>query len=356
MKKKILLALCIGWLAACSAWPSATTPISNTTPVPVSSATPVAWSSLGLTGKLIFTRGNTGGVARLDLASGALTTLFQPPSGSWALNESTVSPDRQQIVISYAPPFDPTQMQFGYTNLYQLPLDGSAPPECLIEVTDPYESYSMPAWSPDGRYLYYVHSQPVYGENGQPMATNYWLERRVYPAGQPERILENALSPRISPDGSKLVYLPAFPLDDPNELYLANADGTEVTPLLADGPFTRVDMPLFSPDGQTIFFNAAGDNHVTPEALTWLDQLFGVQIAYAHPNAAEWWQVRVTGGAPKAVTQYDFSTVNMPGAFSADGRQLFFTTLQSLYVMDSNGTSLIPLLDLKTAGTVDWIP
>jgi dipeptidyl aminopeptidase/acylaminoacyl peptidase len=357
MKKTLLSFVAMLLLTACSALPGAATPIVFPTSSPVPTPTPVPWATLGLTGQLVFTRGNTGGVEKLDLASGGVTSLFKPPENNWGVNEAAVSPDNQRILLSYAPPLSPADMQFGYTSLYELPVDGSAPPQLLIKLTDPYEIYNTPTWSPDGRYFYYVHSTPVYDANKQPIATQYRLERRAYPGGSPEVILENALWPRLSPDGSKLVYVPAFPGEDPNQLYMANVDGTNIVPLIPDGTFDSVDTPLFSPDGQMVYFTAVGAQPgptLTP-AQSALDRFFGSRIAFAHPNAADWWAVSVAGGAPHVITEYNFATANMEGDFSPDGRRFAFATFTNLHIINPDGSNLLNVFDFEAVGTVDWI-
>jgi len=357
MKKTLLSFVAALLLTACSALSPTVTPIPFPTSSPVPTPTIVPWASLGLSGQLVFTRGNIGGVEKLDLTSGVVTSLFLPPENNWGVNEAAVSPDKQHILISYAPPLSPADMQFGYTSLYELPVDGSTPPQLLIKLTDPYEIYNTPTWSPDGRYFYYVHSTPIYDANHQPERTQYRLERRAYPDGAPEVILENALWPRLSPDGSKLTYIPAFPGEDPAQLYVANADGTNSVPLIPDGTFESVDTPLFTPDGQTIFFNAVGakPTPTSTPAQSALDRFFGSQIAFAHPNAADWWAVPVAGGPPRVITEYNFATANMQGDFSPDGRHFVFATFTNLHIMNPDGTGLLTIFDFEAIGTVDWI-
>lgn len=355
MQKKFVCFWVVLFLTACSG--SSATPLTFPTPSPVPTPTLVPWSTLGLSGQLVFTWGNIGGVQKLDLASGAVTKLFQPPEQNYGVNEAAVSPDNQHLIISYAPPLSPADMQFGYTSLYQVPLDGSAPPQLLIKLTDQYEIYETPTWSPDSRYLYYVHSSPIYDANHQPVSTLYQIERRVYPDGPPEVILKNGLWPRLSPDGSKLAYVPAFPQSDPFQLYVANADGTNILPLIPDDMFSSVDTPVFSPDGQTVYFTAVGakPSPTSTPAQSFLDYFFGSQIAFAHPNAADWWAVPISGGPPRAITEYNFATANMEGEFSPDGRHFVFATFTNLHIMNPDGTGLLTLFDFEAIGTVDWI-
>src|SRR5687767_11915086 len=92
-----------------------------------------AWANLNLSGQLMVitsTFGNKGvqpitfNLAALNLDSGKLTRLFHAPDQAW-VTSAAVSPDHQTIVIAYAPPPTPGEIQFGYSGLYQLPTESA---------------------------------------------------------------------------------------------------------------------------------------------------------------------------------------------------------------------------------------
>jgi len=323
-----------------------------------------AWADLNLRGQLVVitstfsTKGVqpiTFNLAKLDLESGELTQLFHAPDQAWVTSAS-ISPDDQKIVIAYAPPPAPGEIQFGYSSLYQLPADGSGEPQLLLERADPKEAYGSPFWSPDGRYLYYVHLRSTQAESGSSL-TEYAIERLAYPAGKPEMIVDAAFWPRLSPDGSKLVYITYNSASFSNALYVTDADGKNSTLILPSETFSAVDAPLFSPDGENVLFSAVGSGPVT--SLSWLDQFLGVQIASAaspaHNVPSDWWQVSVKDGGLKRLTQ--LHEIGLYGAFAPDGKHVAFISTNGLYVMEPDGRQVLPVLDrVGMSGTVNWIP
>ena len=321
-----------------------------------------AWAGLKLSGSLIFITGTTSlasttglvpALARLDLASGRLQTIFQPADGA-ALTAAAVSPDGQRIVIAYAPP-PASGVQFGYTGLYLLPSDGSAPPQALIDATAQHDSDFQPSWSPDGRWIYSAHLDTKPDSSGF-FTPTYTIQRSPYPTGTAEIVAHNAYWPRLSADGARLVYVTYNPSRFTSQLYVADADGRNPRSLgLPDA--LLADAPLVSPDGQWIYFSAA--NLGAPAAYRWLDRLLGVGVAEAAPDRhnvpSDWWRVPVNGGQPQRLTQlYD---MGLYGAFSPDGRYMAFVTVTGIFVLDLAGDKLTSLLSgTGTYGTLAWVP
>jgi Tol biopolymer transport system component len=323
-----------------------------------------AWANLNLNGQLVVITSTfsskgvqpiTFNLAKLDLDSGRLAQLFHAPDQAW-VTAASISPDGQKIIIAYAPPPEPGEIQFGYSGLYQLSADGSGEPQAVLERADPKESYASPLWSPDGRYLYYVHLRTTEAESGGSVTT-YAIERLTFPDGKPETVVDGAFWPRLSPDGSKLVYITYNSASFSNALYVSDADGQNPILILPSATFSAVDAPVFSPDGEAVLFSAVGSGPAT--SLSWLDQLFGVQIASAASSAhnvpSDWWQVSVKGEGLKRLTK--LYEIGLYGAFAQDGQHLAFVSTNGLYVMEPDGGHVVPVLDhVGMSGTVSWIP
>lgn len=311
-------------------------------------------ATAGLSGRLVLIQWNPHGnrLVELDLAKGTERTIFQAPDRSW-FAEAAVSPDGQQILLSYAPP-PPSGPQFGYTDLYRLPLSGASEPQPVLTRAEPHESLMHPYWAPDGESFYFTH---LHRSDPDGEAAVYQNDvKRATLAGQSETLLEHALWGVLSPDGRRLAYLYADPLTFANDLYLANPDGSEPAPLLQSGSAQPVDAHLFTPDGGELIFSMVNLPPATPAATpgAWLDQFFGVQAAYAHSVPSDWYRLPLSGGAPQRLTNLE--AINLIGGLSPDGQRMAFVSGSGLYVMDLDGGNLLKISGEIFIGSLTWLP
>jgi Tol biopolymer transport system component len=338
---------------------NATTPNTIGNPLLPSTTIPVTWTSLNLNGTLVYISGQQGGngnpilsIQALNLATGLITTIFQGPEIAWVYYMS-VSPDERQLVMSYS---EPAQNQ-GPVNelLYTLPLDGSTQPQLFVIPPSIYDQYIQAEWSPDGKYIYYVHNN----YQNQPLDQHYpiyEIYRVAFPSGQPEKVADQAFWPRLSADGSHLVYISMDPTTGKNKLFLANADGSNAQEVNLSGAWTPdiIDAPIFSPDGQSIMFSAP----IPPQTSSpsWLEKLFGVQVAEAHSIPSDWWSVPLTGGIVARLT--NIGATSLFASISPDKHLIASYSGGGLFVMNPDGTNLTLLIpDMGSVpGTVNWIP
>ncbi len=333
--------------------PTAVSPIatlSDATPSSPSSGSttrPVTWANLNLTGRLVYSRASSDNdasvvnVETLNLVTGEINKIFTVPDDG-GIYYSSVSPDGKQLVISYVPPTATNSAR--NQALYVLPMDGSAPPKLLVTPPTDYDQYIQVEWSPDGKYLYFVHNNYKTQPADQIYPT-YEIYRMAYPDGQPEQIVKHAFWPRISPDSSKLVYVSLDPVAGTSELFLANADGTNPQ-VVNMGSSQNIGIK------DTLIFSAP-----SPEQSyqpNWLDKLMGVQIVKAHSIPSDWWSVPVTGGNPKRLTQ--IQSTNLYGSISPDNKHLVSFSMQGLFVMDLDGSNLTSLIPDPGGSTVNWLP
>lgn len=146
-----------------------------------------------------------------------------------------------------------------------------------------------------------------------------------------------------SPDGRRLVFS-ANPRDgEISNLYLVNADGTGLRPVLANGADNR--EPVWSPDGKRIAFTSfrTDSQHVIVEA---------VRI----------WVMQADGSNAVPITE------GTTASWSADSRRLVFVREVSddgittgLFLVNSDGSGgVVPLTDPRpladTDGYPDWSP
>ena len=319
---------------------------------------PVTWADLKLTGRLVFTSADTqqeGVIMRiqvLDLETGRITTLFQTTGRSW-LYYMTASSVTGQVVISYAPPLgynSPAQQA-----LYIFSLDKSRGSQLLFDPPALDDQYLQAEWSPDGRYIYYVHSsnKPQYQGQLYPV---YEIYRIAYLGGRTQKIAENAFWPRLSPDSSRLAYVSSDPTDGRNKLFVANADGSDAHQVVLTGrnPPEIIDAPIFSSDGQSLLFSAP--TPLQSYQPNWLEKLFGVQVAEAHVIPSDWWSVPLKGGIAQQLTHIQSSVLF--ASVSPDGRYIASYSGNGLFVMRPDGSGLTVIIpDLGgMVGMVNWIP
>ncbi|MGA9192512.1 MAG: hypothetical protein WBZ24_12325 [Anaerolineales bacterium] len=324
--------------------------------------TPFPWVGLGVSGSIAFLAYDLNAsspvpfIVHLKLNDGHVVVDWRPPDNAWLANMA-LSPDGSQLVIAYAPPPADNSPQTGYTGLYLLPgscLSQGCPdavPQPLL-AQEENGSVITPVWSPDGKYIYFAHVVTSPGEFGG----QYDLQRLAASGGQPETLVEKAIWPRVSPDGSTLAYVAYDPPNGVNDLYLAAPDGAQAHSLLPPGTFSSMDAPIFSPDSQKIYFSATGpgpQGSLEPQPeLGWWDHLTGVVVAEANGAPSEWWRTSVSGGSPERLTE--IATAGLSGGFSPDGRWLAFVSYRGLGLYGLADGQVTWLAGLTTLGDVIW--
>ena len=329
----------------------------NSTPAVARTTVPVTWAGLNLTGSLVYASASLSDVTpisiqTLDLISGEIKTIFTTTGDAWVFY-MTISPDGEQLVMSYAPPSAGTVIPS--RALYTMPVDVTTPPQLLFQPPTPDDHYIQAEWSPDGKYLYYVHYNNKEREQQGDLYPAYELFRMTYPGGQPEPIADKAFWPRISADSSRLVYVSLDPASGLNELYVANADGSNPQKITLTGPSLPgiIDAPIFSPDGTSILFSAPPP--LQAYQPNWFEKLLGVQVARAHAIPSDWWSVPVSGGEITRLTQ--IQTINLFASISPDKKRLASVSGEGLFVMNWDGSNLTQVLfNPGVSGTVSWIP
>jgi Tol biopolymer transport system component len=331
----------------------------GTTPPAVTTTTiPVTWSGLNLTGSLVYISPPAPGdvsyflsIRKLNLGTGEITPVFTTTGEDWIFYIS-VSPDARQLLMSYTPP--PQDNTVPSRAVYRIPLDDTATAQAMVSPPTPEDHYVHAEWSPDGKYIYYAHYNSNIRHPGM-LEPIYDIFRMSYPEGQTEKIADNAFWPRISSDSRSLVYVSINSDSGKNELYVANADGSNPSRIVLSGSAVPeiIDAPIFSPDGESVIFSAPPP----PQAYqpNWFEALMGIQVVKAHNVPSDWWSVPVTGGVPTRLTQ--LQTTRLFASLSPDQRHLASLSGDGIFVMDPEGSNLTQVLfDPGVSGTVSWIP
>lgn len=315
---------------------------------PAVEVSPVEASScgdLGLSGQLYFVGflDAQQALLKLDLETGEETIVFDPPENAW-LNEAALSPDGRQIIMSYAPPPGEGQVQFGFTDLYTMPADGSQEPALLRQRTEASETFFNVSW-PAEDYIYFAHVSPSVDDLGAVLYLSQ-VERMRLSDGEIEVLVRTAAWPRVSRDGTRLALV-----TESNQFMVAEPDGTNANPILDPEAFPAVDAPFFSPDNSWIYFSAAADT--APQQSFW-DRLLGVRVASAHSVPSDWWRLPADGsGEPQRLTS--IGAIGLYGDSSADGQHIAFSASEGIFVMNPDGSGVCQLRQIPTIGIIDWV-
>ncbi len=286
-------------------------------------------------------------LARYEVDTEQEDILFAVPVNGWLANMD-VSPDGSQIVMAYAPPPEDNGIQFGYSNLYIMLSDGQSKPRELVQRASPEEILFNPVWSPDSETIYYSHVTPT---DPDTLAFDLTLERINYLTGESEVLVENGIWPRVSPDGRFLAYIQSDPNNQANALILMDLSDLTTTELIPNTEFTAMDAPLFSPDGQMIYFSAV---EKTVSSRAWWEMVLGIETAVAHTLPSDLWRISIEDPTPERLT--NLNEVGLYSDFSSDGQTIAFTSQGGLYRMNPDGSDLEKWQEQSLMDSLAWRP
>ncbi|MGB0385273.1 MAG: hypothetical protein ACPGWR_10655 [Ardenticatenaceae bacterium] len=304
-----------------------------------------------------------------DLATEEVTTLFDVPENGW-IYQIDVSQDGRQLAMAYsAPPTshesqaDETQADqnqahgrqpYDRSGIYLLSLDDpAADPVLLLGNREANEYVFNPIWSPDSQSIYYVsyHLLSTASDDTPTTPQDSTLDVALYrydlQSAENTFIAQDAVWPRLSPNGERLAYIQVDPITTERGIHVVDTNSLSVTQVVPINEFFDVDTPHFSADGQWLYFSAAP--HSTKVSRTWWERLLDVKVAEAHTDhnvPSDWWRVPAEGGEPEKIT----STPRLItyGEFNESGKRLFFATNMGVYTMDATGDTVeqLPLPNL----------
>lgn len=212
----------------------------------------------------------------------------------------------------------------------------------LAERQRPGDQLDSPAWSPDGRAVYFS----TFSLNGG--QTVQRIERVTVATGERTAILEGGYAPAVSPDGRLLAYLRDSRVG--SGLWVRRLDDGDVRALIPEGQYPALAAPRFSPDGRWLavaIVNGANTANRPPGLLGWL-----VPTAYAHGQPWDIWLVDVAGGSARRLT---YVNADDPApAWSPDGDFVAFWGGNGLFLADVRSGRVRQVLDRGSYGPIDW--
>lgn len=296
--------------------PTSTTPPS--TPVPLKgtiifTSTSRIYDSISL---LNLQDGNIRGVT--GMGSGSISWS---PDGEWIAFDGGIPPAQNQGIESQL------------IDLFIIKPNGSE----YKRLTQSSQGKTDVNWSPDGNFLVYTYSNHV-----QPSDLAIFdLDRDV------TYLLTNTNSyedhPTWSPDGKQIAYLYSKDINQPNELWLMDADGNNPHRILEfELAFSRID---WSPDGQRIAFISAKNSQECGD------------VYIVRPDGTELTQLTNLSGCALNVV------------WSPDGKQLAFIERKDDFnnfkewqsqvgIIDSSGQNHVTVIveDTWRINDIDWKP
>lgn len=369
LKKIIFFLLAVNLLVACGGnnAPAPTANRAGNTPVGVPTAplTPPGLPLGGfplldtpLAGQIVYSNGD-GDIYVIEPKPNAkASVVLKAPNDKGFLQEPQWSADGQRIVYTYLLPFDTSGLPAA--DLLFANADGSNP-QPLLNHQLSGELFAMPTYSPDGRYVYYSHTTPIFKDK-QIISATVTLERFELLTKQTQVIANDGSQPTISPDGKRLAFIHTNPDTFEQRLLTADADGKHVQVVVSGNTSSMgigLNSPRWSRDGQRILFaipNLFSYNRPTNQLnsllVGWFDRLFDVQVAEAHGPPWDFWIVDADGKNMQRLTQ--IGEDEPQAAFAPDGKYFTFMGVAGLYIVDASGRNVRWLSREGGRGRVDW--
>ena len=275
----------------------------------------------------------------------------------------TIAPNGSMIAfVAIAPAPITATLPLPSSTLYVMGADGAN----LRAVWKPEQGLlGMPTWSADGKALYIAANGVkllLQSSAAPPSVRDLQIVRIDLATGAKQPLLNDALDPSISRDGTQLAYLKLSEDGYTMSLNIAAPDGSGSREVIGGQDFQGFYAPRFSPDGKQIIVAAIGgpqtDQQGSPikaSAPSPLDRLLGLfepTTAEAHGLPWDLWVVNSDGSALRRLTSF-YEDLPM-AAFSPDGKQVAVMGLGGIYMMEADGSRLRRIDQTGDHGGLDW--
>jgi Tol biopolymer transport system component len=267
-------------------------------------------------------------------------------------NNPAFSPDGS--LIAYTHHVAPQGSDWGGAELHVMQTDGSGD-RTLVPAKAKGERAETPAWTPDGKFIYFAHDVPTIDESNRYTGDTLWVDRVELATGEVQAVVKDAVSPTIAPNGafSWTVYNVN---DSTFKLTVGSLGGSDGKVILTNKDFQAIWTPTLSPDGKTILFGGSGrtSSKVTSVGSALADALNPIVPGTAQAHGLPWdpWTIAVDGNGLKRLA--NIGSDEMAMAWSPDGQEVAFSNLSATYLMRADGTGLNRLFARGDPGGLSW--
>ncbi len=241
------------------------------------------------------------------------------------------SPDGQHVVFLWN---GERQDQF---DLYRMPLDGGTPER----LTNDADSECYAAWSPDGRYLAFLHCSPGTSDSLRHTIRQVWV---LDIAARKKRRIGEVHSPLVpstplltwTSDSRRLIIEDRRSTAELYGLFLLDVESGQKRPLTTPPPdFFGDRSPAVSPDGRTLAFARVSS------------------FAVSHLHVMNLTRDSLSGSPPRRLTQRPDNITDI--MWSGDGREIVYATdrsgVRSLWrIPVSGGRASRPITSVAPVG------
>lgn len=242
-------------------------------------------------------------------------TVFAVPSGGW-LYELDIHDSHGGVAMAYTEPAADGEEGYDRSGIFLVGDDGEAERVACEDAAGVWCFY--PQWSADGERLWFVRYDERHSD---PIPVLAWVSPET---GEGADAQEWATEPAVSPSGA-VSWVGVDPDSGVRSLELGDAEGAWQQTLVAPGAVEDLGQPMFSADGDEVWFVVLEAEEEEP-AGDWPGlQLISTASAHdSHDLPGDWWAAPTDGSALRRLTW--LSMIHYDGAVDPSSGALLSAT------------------------------